>query len=134
MNKQKQKVIVKNLNQNQIKDSGMALVFILLILSLIYKNEMLVKCGIVLLFLDMLVSKIFYPFAILWYALSNLIGLLIPKIILTIIFFVVVTPIGMFRRVVGIDSLQLKKFKKDTNSVMVVRNYKFLRSDIAKPY
>ena len=45
-----------------------------------------------------------------------------------------VIPIGVFRRLLGKDSLQLYEFKKGNKSVMQTRDYNFLSEDIEKPY
>ena len=46
---------------------------------------------------------------------------MVSKIILTLIFFLIVTPVGLIRRWTGADSLQLKKWKQGTDSVFVER-------------
>ena len=85
-------------------------------------------------FLTLIVPTIFYPFAIIWLSLSHFLGLFVPKILLSIIFYLIVTPVGVIRRIFGLDTLSLKKYKKDARSVMVERNYTYLRSDIEKPF
>jgi hypothetical protein len=50
------------------------------------------------------------------------------------VFFVVVTPIGLMRRLMSADPLQLKKFKKDNSSVFQVRDHTFKADEIEKPY
>ena len=56
------------------------------------------------------------------------------KILLSILFFGLVTPIGLLRRLFRKDSLKLRAFKAGEESVMLVRNHTFVRSDIEKPY
>ena len=56
------------------------------------------------------------------------------KVILTFVFFVVLTPIGLLRRLMGADSMQLKKWKKDAKSVLKKREQKFVMKDIENPY
>ena len=41
---------------------------------------------------------------------------------------------GVIRRLMGKDSLNLKGFKKDTKSVMLTRNYEFTAKDITNPF
>ena len=57
-----------------------------------------------------------------------------PRFLLTLVFFAVVTPIGLARKLLGIDSLKLKDFKSSETSVMVIRNHIFTGEDIEKPY
>ena len=65
---------------------------------------------------------------------GDLLGTVVSKILLTLVFFGVVTPIGLARKLLGIDSLKLKDFKSGENSVMVIRNHIFTGKDIEKPY
>jgi multisubunit Na+/H+ antiporter MnhG subunit len=71
---------------------------------------------------------------VLWFGLSHLLGAVVSRIILTLLFFLLVTPVGLVRRWVGADSLQLKKWKKDRGSVFVVREGTILPKDLENPY
>ena len=53
---------------------------------------------------------------------------------MAIVFFLVVTPIGVWRRMIGADALQLKRFKTGSSSVMEQRNHRFTGKDLEKPY
>jgi hypothetical protein len=58
----------------------------------------------------------------------------VPRILLAIVFFVVVTPIGVLRRLAGKDSLKLRAFKASPDSVMLERNHTFIGGDLERPY
>jgi len=76
----------------------------------------------------------YYPFAILWFGLSNLLGTIVSKILLSIVFFIIVLPVALLRRMLGKDSLLLKKFKKSSESVMKTRNQTYVATDLEKPF
>ena len=57
-----------------------------------------------------------------------------PRFLLTLVFFTVLTAIGLARKLLGIDSLKLKDFKSSETSVMLIRNHTFTGKDIEKPY
>jgi hypothetical protein len=61
-------------------------------------------------------------------------GIFASKMILTIIFFGIVTPIGLCRRIAGSDALKLRAFKAGKQSVMRVRNHTFIGKDLEQPY
>jgi hypothetical protein len=61
-------------------------------------------------------------------------GTVVAKILLTLVFFTVVTPLGLARKLLGFDLLKLKEFKSGENSVMVIRSHIFTGKDIEKPY
>jgi len=75
-----------------------------------------------------------FPFTFLWLNLSDLLGKVMSKVILSIVFFVFVWPVSMIRKAMGKDTLNLRKFKKDTSSVFVDRNHLYTKTDLTTPY
>ncbi len=111
----------KKITLDQCKDGGMALVLVALLVAQLGHLPKLVGVAIVLLLLLMVKPGLYRPFARLWFGLSELLGTVMSKVILTLVFFVVVTPIGVLRRALGADAMRLKAWKKDTASVFKVR-------------
>ena len=64
--------------------------------------------SVIFLFLGIINSKILDPLNILWFKFGILLGKIISPIIMGIIFFIVVTPIGFAMRIIGKDLLNLK--------------------------
>jgi saxitoxin biosynthesis operon SxtJ-like protein len=124
----------RNISKEQSKDTGMAMVLLLLLASGSFKREILVAVAVVALVVGMVWPQIYRPVAVIWLGGTHLLGTVVSKILLTIVFFGVVTPIGLVRKFIGIDSLRLKAFKSGENSVMVIRNHTFIGQDIEKPY
>jgi uncharacterized membrane protein YgdD (TMEM256/DUF423 family) len=124
----------RNITKDQSKDTGMAMVLLLLLASSAFKREILVTIAIVVLVINMTFPQLYRPVATVWLAGSHLMGTVVSKVLLTIVFFGVVTPIGLTRKLLGIDSMNLKKFKSGQDSVMIVRNHTFTGQDIEKPY
>jgi len=112
----------------------MAMVLLLLLASTAFKQQALITAAMIALIVDMTVPRLYRPVAILWLGLSHLLGTVVSKILLTLVFFTVVTPIGLARKLLGIDSLKLKDFKSSETSVMLIRNHTFTGEDIEKPY
>lgn len=88
----------------------------------------------VVLLITLLFPKLFSPFTWLWFRLGDLLNVVVTKVLLLLIFCIVVTPVGLLRRMLGEDVLCLRKFKKDTGSVFVVRNKLYEASDLEKQY
>ena len=63
-----------------------------------------------------------------------MLGTVVSKIILTIIFFLMVTPVSVLRRAMGKDPLLVKEWKKDTTSAFAVREHIYTAAEIEKPY
>jgi Saxitoxin biosynthesis operon protein SxtJ len=119
---------------DQARDTGMALVLLCLLIVQFKHAYKLVPVAIILLIITMAWPRAFKPLAGLWFGLSHVLGTVMSKVILTLVFFIIVTPIGLLRRLMGKDSLQLKKFKKDRDSVFLVRAKLVDKKDLHKPY
>ena len=122
------------INKDQAKDTGMAMVLICLIIGFFSGNDLWYKIAIPVLVLNMIVPKIYCPVGVVWLGLSHLLGTVVSRILLSIIFFVLVLPVGLLRRLLAKDSLQLRKFGKGTDSVMMTRDHTYEPADIEKPY
>lgn len=125
---------VRRMTKNQCRDTGMAVVLLLLILAITLKRNELVLDALVLQVITMTVPRIFAPIAVVWLGLSHLLGAVMSRVVLTVIFFLVVTPIGRIRRVLGKDSLRLRAFKASDDSVMLPRNHIVSGTDLERPY
>jgi hypothetical protein len=68
--------------------------------------------SIIFLILGLINSKILNPLNRLWFKFGILLGRIISPIIMALIFFVVVTPIGLIMRLLRRDLLNLKYNKK----------------------
>ena len=124
----------KMISKDQSKDTGMALVLLFLLIGYFSHNNKLFIWSIPLLVINMVVPIAYWPIAKIWIGVSNLLGTIMSKVMLTIIFFALVTPVGIIRKILRVDSLQLKKWKKDNSSVFRNRDYEFKPYDIEKPY
>ena len=118
----------------QAKDTGMAMVLICLLLGYWGKFPKFLPVSLALLLLTMVWPNAFRPLAVLWFGLSHLLSRVMSRVILTVVFFLVVTPIGVIRRLCGADALQLKKWKQGRGSVFVVREGVVQGKDMANPY
>ncbi len=125
---------MRKITKDQCRDTGMAMVLLFLIAFVSRKREGYLFAAMGLQVLNMIVPQAFRPLAVLWLGLSHVLGTVSSKVLLSIIFFGVVTPMGFLRRLFGKDSLKLRAFKAGEESVLVVRNYKFSARDLKRPY
>jgi multisubunit Na+/H+ antiporter MnhG subunit len=124
----------RKISRDQAKDTGMAMVLICLILSFFLKNDLYIKIALVALIINMIVPTFYkYP-AYVWLGLSHLLGAVVSRVLLTLIFFIIVTPVSLIRRLFGFDSLKLRKFKRGSGSVMTARGVTFSGNDLKTPF
>jgi len=112
----------------------MAVVLILLLIGLFTDRVLFYQIGIPVLVVNMIIPKIFYPFAILWFGISGLLGDIVSRILLSVIYICIVIPVGFIRKLSGNDSLNLKKFNQSGESVMITRDHSYSASDLEKPF
>jgi hypothetical protein len=112
----------------------MAMALLALLLGFLTDARWFFPLATVLLVVTMAVPAVYRPIAFVWLGLSHFLGTIVSRVLLTAVFFVIVLPVGLLRRVLGHDSLQLKKFGKGTESVMRVRDHMYAPSDVDKPY
>lgn len=112
----------------------MAMVLLFLLVAASRKKEGYLFIAMALHVINMIKPAIYRPLAVLWLGLSDLMGAVVSRILLSIVFFFVVTPISLVRRMMGKDSLKLRAFKVSTASAMVERNHMFVSQDLDRPY
>jgi len=126
--------LLQKLSTSQCKDSGLALTLINLVLALVISPLHFLPIGTVLLIVTMTAPRLFLPFAKFWFSFSNVLGNIVSRVFLTVLFFVMVTPVGLLRRALGKDSMQLKKWRESQASVFQVRNHLYEPRDLDHPY
>ncbi|MBO4710785.1 hypothetical protein J5681_02575 [bacterium] len=122
------------ITKKQASDSGMALVLIALICFAVLRHDAWLWVAMAILVVDMIFPIIFKPFAFIWFGLSRILGTVMSKIMLAVVFFLVVFPMGLIRRIFGKDSLKLHQFRKEKVSVFAERNHEYTAADLDKPY
>ena len=100
------------INSNRSFGIVFFVVFILVALyPLIYSGEIRIwslVLSLIFLILGLLNSKILTPLNKIWFKFGIILGKIISPIIMGVIFFLVVTPIGLLMRLLGKDLLNLK--------------------------
>ena len=88
--------------------------FLFSLYPLINDNDILLwslLVSIIILILGLINSKLLTPLNKIWFKFGILLGKIISPIIMSVIFFLVVTPIGFTMRLLGKDLLNLKNNK-----------------------
>ena len=76
--------------------------------------------ALIFLILGILNSSVLSPLKRLWIKFGELLGKIISPIVLAIVFFIIITPIGLLMKIFGKDLLNLK-YKKEYNSYWIKR-------------
>lgn len=129
-----ERIFPHTLSKKQVSDSGLALLLILLLAGWFLQNWLYLKLAIFVLLLIMTIPAVFRPYAFLWLGFSNVLGAVMSKLILSVVFFALVVPIGALRRLIGKDAMRLSDFKKSAGSVFKIREREFTSADLERPF
>ena len=124
----------KSTDQDRAKDTGMAVVLICLLIAYSRGDQRFTLAAIIALVIDMVWPGLFYYPSKAWFGLAHLMGNVVSRIILTVLFFGVIAPIGIIRRLTGADPMRAKQWKDGDGSVFEIRDHKYQAQDIEQPY
>lgn len=115
-------------------ETGILLALGFVVLGWYVQEWMFPLIGAGILFIGLIMPVLFKPLAFLWFGLAKILSFITSYILLGLLFYLLVTPVGLFRRVLGKDSLRLKDFKRSSGSVMQDRKHTFSASDLKNPF
>ena len=87
-----------HITKEQAKDTGLAVVLVLLLVLYFKDRNYYTLAAIIALVITMTGPVFFRPAAVVWLGFSHKLGGVVSKILLSVVFFVVVTPIGLLRK------------------------------------
>ncbi|MDR0610053.1 MAG: hypothetical protein LBG58_08090, partial [Planctomycetaceae bacterium] len=108
-----------------------------------------VVTGLIILIVNMACPIVFKPIAVLWFGLAEILGIVVSRIVLTLVFVLLVVPVGLLRHYAGSDPMRLKEWKQSPippecqnregdarwgDSVFVERNHLYISQDMVNPY
>ena len=126
--------IFKKPGSKQCMEFGQALVLVCIGLGLYYKNNLFAITAFWAMLITILIPRIFFPFAFIWFGITEILNRISSWLVLHIVFFILVVPMGMIRKWRGKDALKLKQFKKSRVSVMTVRDHLYEASDLKNTF
>ena len=107
-------------NQSSVKSFGILFFIVFLLISfwpLINSQSIRIwplPIALIFLLLGILKSKILIPLNNAWIKLGEILGLIIAPLVMCMIYFIIVTPIGLLMKIIGKDLLGLKFIKTKT--------------------
>tara|TARA_A100001015_G_C14840974_1_gene652482 strand:- start:75 stop:485 length:411 start_codon:yes stop_codon:yes gene_type:complete len=122
-----------------LKSFGFTISFLLLLVGgvLFYnQNELFVyffTIGLIFIFLSLIVPTFLKPVHKIWMTFAVIIGWIMTRVILSVLFYLIISTIGIFARLVGKDFLNLKS--KSNESYWNIRNKEYeLNQDYEKQF
>jgi len=112
------KKVIALADKRELRKFGITLGIISMVISLFlfWKNnnaaEYFLYCGVTILFLGVVFSGILKPIYIIWMGFATIMGFFMTRLILTLLFSLVFTPVGLILRLLRRDPLKEKIDKK----------------------
>ena len=112
---------IKNIKskKNDIRNFGLIIgaVLIAIVMLLFWKEKqsyhILMTVGVVLCVTSLILPVILKPFYFAWMTFAVILGWIMTRVILSLVFYGIITPIGLFSRLVGKEFLNLKLNKTE---------------------
>lgn len=129
--------VIINSSRIELKKFGLTIGTVLLIISaamFYYSSELKFQFGIaglVLIILGYVFPKILLPFQKVWMGLALVLGFIMSRLILTLLFYLVITPIGLIAKLAKKDFLDLSinKTKESYWNYREKKEYQKLNSE-----
>lgn len=113
------------------QNAGLALLLLLLLIKVLFSAFVPDAVLIAVILITSLLPRLLFPFSVLWYNLSDILGHIISYLFLNVVYWLLVVPIALARKAWGKDSLKIKQYKKNHHSVFHERNYTFTSKDLS---
>lgn len=119
---------------HKAKDTGMALAFLCLIIAMAWDLRYMYGAAMAVLLVTMVKPGAMVPASKIWFGLADILNMVVPKVILTLVFYLVVTPVGLMRRAMKKDSMKSGLFKKSLESAFTAQEKTYQPTDLKRPY
>lgn len=123
-----------NLSTKQDIETGVLIALALLLLGWFQQTWAFVFISGGVLGTTLVLPIIFRPTAYLWFGLARILGYIMSHVLLTVVFFLLIVPVGLIRKWMGKDSLQLNSFQESSGSVLKNRGHVYQPEDLTNPF
>jgi|SRR3989344_852348 len=117
------------MNEKWIRDTGVVLSLLFLILSY-NSHAAFFFVSVILLLFVLIAPKALYPIAYIWLKCTEVLSFIVPKIFFGLVFCSVIVPVAFVRRCMGIDSFRFSS----SSSAFFDRNHMYVKGDVKAPY
>jgi hypothetical protein len=124
----------KDVQPSAVYGSGLAAILIFLIGFLVTGHEILLYIMLATIVILMIWPAPFRYFAVVWFAFGELLGYFVSRIILSLIYLLLVIPVGLFVRNQLRRKMQLNAYKTGIESAFKVRDHLLSTDDFEKPF
>nr|MBI1232022.1 hypothetical protein [Cytophagales bacterium] len=107
---------MKGITDKMCLEVGILFALLMVLGHFYFEVEKLTFIAGISLFICLVWPRFWAPLAFIWFSFGEILGSIFSFVLLAVLFLFLVTPIGVFRRMLGSDSLKLKAFKSQADS------------------
>lgn len=123
-------MIFAPVTKKQCTEFGQVAAGVLLLVALYRREWHFVSGAFIVLLVNMIAPVLFYPFAWSWFALAKILAEINMRVLLTLLFCLMVMPVGLWRKLRRRDSLRLRQFRQGSDSVLETREKSYKKEDL----
>ncbi len=125
----------RKLSTGQIYGSGLALILICLLIYIFADKTLFLYFSVAFTILLMVLPAPFKYFGFVWFAIGDLLGFVVSKIILSLVFVSLVIPMSLVKKRKIRKNMHLSFFKDENkDSFFKNRTHKYTNHDFEKPF
>lgn len=118
----------------QQKEMGILIAGVLLIIDHVNASLQLSAYAIVCLLAALLLPVCFKPIAWCWLMVGEGLSFVVSHLLLSSLYFIIVTPVGVCRRLLSGEALQMEKWKRSKESVFLSRTKRYTKADLERMF
>jgi hypothetical protein len=116
-----------------IRDTGLVFAAFFLLIGTLRHSGWALWLSLAFLVVLLFVPKVLTPLAWVWLKVAEILGLVMNKVFFGLVFYIVVVPVGLLRRILKGDARDLA-LQPDRETAFVERGKTVEAADLAKPY
>ena len=121
-------------SKRQNIDFGVVVALVLLVVGIWRDVPVLYRICVIALLATALIPAIYTPFTWLWFKLARVAEAVFSKILLSVVFFLLVTPVGLLRKWFANDNMQLKGFGKGNKSAFTKKEHTYDKASLENQF
>ena len=122
----------KKIQNKWVNDTALIAALVFIVLAYFYHIGFIFVAVIILCFL-IITPSFLTPLGYIWYMFALLLSKVVGTLFFGFVFFVVILPIGIARRLMGKDDLLLRNWRSSKTS-LIKRNHLFSKDNLERPY
>lgn len=116
------------------KDTGIVFGLAMLYFGIYSGNSLFLKISFAVFLFAVIIPSIYSFPAVIWFKLSEILGFIVSKVVLGVIYLIVVLPVSFFRNIFGSDPMMIRNFGKKDSGTWIKREHEYSNSDFIKPF